>query len=302
MTYSFSRRPPSLRIAPQNPHATKQQQPIPFLKPFDYELSAMQTIRPILAITLFCFSGASCFAQKQPQVEIASVSLSRQDPDSEFGQPLGTFGAAGTAVDIYVKLADQTILSIDNKQSALVLSSDDGSELPLREQYDDVYGLRINPEDKSRASIQLGSKNLPGKKATRLSLSGALVLVVGKDLTTDTVDLKIAKNSKVKLGLIDATVMVRRDRDGDLNGQTIELNASRPFDSIASIEFLDGSGKVIESYPQGTGSWGGINGETTHSFNYHAESIAKSFKVRVLHFGKTNNVKLTIDKQFGLGL
>ncbi len=266
----------------------------------------MQTISPIFATTLFCFCAASCLAQQQPQVEIASVSLSQNDPDSEFGHALGTFGAAGTALDVYVKLPGQTILSINSKQSAVILSCDDGGELPLREQYDGVYNLQINSEDKSKASVQLGSENLPGKKATKLSLSGALVLVVGKDLTTDTVDLKVAKNSKVKLGLIDATVMVRGDRGGDdfgdPNGQTIELNASRPFDSLASIEFLDGSGKVIESYPQGSGSWGGINGETTHSVNYQVESVAKSFKVRVSYFGKTENVKLPIDKKFGMGL
>jgi len=269
---------------------------------FNHELSAMHTCQSLSVILLIIVFGSPGFTQETSRLEIAGVSIAKKDPKAEFERSLSGFGAAGTAVDVFVNLPDQSILAIDEKKSKVVLSCDDGGELPLREQFDGLFALNVR-DDKSTATIQLGSESLPGKTTTKLTLSGSLVLVVGKDKKTDNIDLKIVNNSKVKLGTIDAIVIVRGSNEdsGDPNSQTIELHSNRPFESIAALEFLDRSGEILESQAAGSGSWGS-EGDITYSAAYFVQSAAKSLKVRVSYFGRTENVTLPVDLEFGPGL
>ncbi len=267
--------------------------------------NSLRTVFTTSAILLTAAFQTYSFARQTPRIEVAGVSVSQKDPDSEFGRSLSGFGTAGTSVDLYLKLPKQTILSIDRKQSSIDLSCDDGGKLPLRDQFNGVLSLSFASDDKSIAAIQLGSEKLPGKKTTKFTLSGTIVLVVGKDLKTSEAELTIENNSKVKLGSVDATVTVRAE-DAEFNppdSQLFTLTASRSFDMISNLEFLDSSGKVIQSEPagSGSGSWGDSD-DLTYTNSYFVQTSQKNLKVRFSYFESTDRVKLPIDKTFGFGM
>ena len=253
---------------------------------------------PLVLMTLFCIA-TPCLAQKQPRLEIAGFSVAKKDPDSDSGRALGGFGTSGLQVDVYFETPGQAVVGIDLKQTKVSLKTEDGTELPLREQLtDQTLSLNMN-EERNGGTIQLGSETLPGPANTGLSLNGAIVLTVGKDSKTEEIDLKVVAGTKVKLGLLDATVG-RSGDDGDQEYQMIQLNAGNPFDSVSKIEFLDSKGEVIESYFGGSGSYGG-DGSMTFQQSYNVNSAAKSLKLRVTYFSKLESLKLPLALKCGLG-
>lgn len=260
----------------------------------------MRLFKSTLVAMLSLALVSHCAAQDKPRMEIASLSIAKKDPGSESGQSLSQFKSPGLEVEVYFALPDQTVLSIDSKQSQVAMTSDDGGELPLRDQFDGPYNLNLL-EDRSAGTIQLQSENVPGEKSTKLSLNGTFVVNVGKDKKTQIVELKIAQDSKIKLGSVEATVSQVGEAFGDPFKQMIELSAKESFDSISQIEFLDSKDNVIESSSAGSGRMG-FNDEITYSSSWQIASEAKSVKVRVSYFSKTESVKLPVNLEFGLGL
>ena len=261
---------------------------------------AVRVIKSTLVAMLVISLGSHCTAQEKPRVEIASLSIAKKDPGSEFGQSLSQFKNPGLELEVYFRLPDQTVLSIDAEKSEATLTSDDGGELPLRDGFDGPFDLNLQ-ESRNSGTIQIQSENLPGRKTTKLSLNGIFALIVGKDKKTEVVELKIAEGSKVKLGPVSAEISQVGDAYGDPFKQMVELSAKESFDSIAQIEFLDSKGNVIESSSAGSGRMG-FNDDITYSSSWQIASEAKTLKMRVSYFSKTESIKLPAKLESGSGL
>ncbi len=252
------------------------------------------------ATALLMFSASSASAQEKPRLEIAAVSVAKANPKSQFGEGLSRYRSPGVEVDLFFALPGETVLSINGKETKVVLSSDDGGELELQDRFEGPFELHID-EEKASGVIQFRSETPPGKKTTRLTVKGNFAVTVGRDSKTDDVDLKIEKGEKLKLGPINAEVSEIGEGYGDEFKQVVELSSKQPFDAIAKVEFLDAKGKVILSENAGSSSYG-FNDEMTYSRSWQLASDAKMIKVRVTYFQKTESVKLPANLEFGLGL
>ncbi|MFO0976367.1 MAG: hypothetical protein U0996_08205 [Planctomycetaceae bacterium] len=256
--------------------------------------------RLMLVIATVMVISATTMAQDKSHIEIAGLSVGKKDPDSEFGQGLSMMRQPGLEVDVFFKLPGKTVLSIDDKKSAVVLSTADGKELPLEEMFDSNYRLQLR-EEPSAGTISLKTGMLPDKKTSSLKLEGTFVFNVGSDLKTTDVELKLAQDSKVKFGPVDATVSQVGEGFGDPFKQSFELSSKNSFESVAKVEFLDAKGDVIESAGAGSGSFG-FGGDVTYSQSWQIASDAKAVKARISWFNKSESVKLPCRLEFGLGL
>ena len=233
-------------------------------------------------------------------LEIAGLGISKKDPKSQFGQGLSPMKSPGLEVDIYFQLPEQTVLSLDQKQSKVTITTDQGTELSLAEMFDGYFQMRPG-EDASTGVISIKSDELPDKKVNRLKLDGTLVLNVGRDLKTTESDLKLAEGTKIKLGTIDATVGQVGEAYNEPFKQSVELSSKKAFDSLAKIEFLDNKGNVIESGEGGSSSFG-FGDDMTYSRTWQIASDAKAVKVKVSYHASSEAIKVPCKLEFGLGL
>ena len=81
----------------------------------------------------------------------------------------------------------------------------------------------------------------------------------------------------------------------------MELSCKNSFDSIAKVEFLDSKGSAIENSEGGSGSFG-FGDDVTYSKSWQIASDAKTVKVRISYYAKTESVKLPCSLKFGLRL
>lgn len=257
----------------------------------------MRAFNLILVAAIF---AATADAQDKPVVEVAGFSVAKKDPKSEFGSSYSNFHQPGLNVDLFFMLPGKTVLSIDQKQTAMTLSTDDGGALELREQFDGVVNLNLR-EDNSSGILQLRSDALPGAKSTALIVDGTAVLIVGKDLKTEDVTVTIEEGAAVKIGGIEATIGEIGEAFGDPFKQQFSLSAKSSFDALAKLEFVDAKGNLIESQSAGGGSFG-FNDDITYSQGWQIASEAKQVTMRVSWFTKTEAVKLPVKLKFGLGL
>lgn len=253
----------------------------------------------ILLAVLFV-APVTAQAQEKPQLEIAGFSLSKKDPNSEFGQGLSRMRSPGLEVDVYFQLPGETVLSLDNKASNIVLKTNEGTELPLAEMFDGNFNMSPG-ENASVGIVSMKSGELPGKKTTQLKIDGTFVFNVGRDLKSADAELKLTEGSKVKFGPLEATVGQIGETFGEPFKQSVELSCKDSFDSIATVEFLDSKGTAIESSEGGSGSFG-FGGDVTYSRSWQIASDAKAVKVRVSYYAKTESVKVPCSLEFGLGL
>lgn len=239
-------------------------------------------------------------AQEKPQLEIAGFSVAKKDPNSQFGQGLSQMRTPGLEMDVYFQLPGETVLSLDNKQSKVTVSTSEKTELPLAEMFDGNFRMSAS-EKPGTGIISMKSDELPGRKTSQVKIDGTFVFNVGRDLKTDDVELKLSEGSKLKFGPLDATVGQIGDAFGDPFKQSVELSCKKSFDAISKIEFLDSKGNAIESAEGGSGSFG-FGDEVTYSRSWQIASDAKAVKVRISYYGRTETVKVPCSLAFGLGL
>lgn len=257
------------------------------------------------SLSLFAFGfsllfPALSYAQDKPTIEVASLILAKKDDKSEFGQSLSQMRSPGMEVELFFMTPKTTILGIDQKQSSLTVKSNDGTEIPLAEQFDGVLDLTVR-EDGNSGVLTFKSAELPPKKTTSLAVQGTVALIAGKETKTEESTIKLVQGGKAKLGPIEVSIESIGEGFGDPFKQSFDVNSSKSFDNIKSIEFLDDAGNVIESSEGGSGMFG-FNGEYTYSKSWQLASDAKSVKAKVTYFTKTETIKIPVKLDIGLGL
>ena len=243
---------------------------------------------------------ASTFAQDKVKLQIAGFSVGQKDPSSDFGQGLSMMRQPGLEVDLHFHAPKETVLSLDAKKTKIVLKQDDGTELPLEEMFDGNFRLNLD-EKPEKGVLSMRTSEIPAKGTKQIQLEGDLVLVVGRDLKTVDVEIALEEGKELKFGPLDATVGEIGDAFGEPFKKTFQLSSKKPFDAIASIEFVDAKGKVIESSSGGSGSFG-FGGDITYSRSWQIASDANSIKAKVSYYTKTEILEVPCKLEFGLGL
>lgn len=245
-------------------------------------------------------ASASTFGDEKVTLQIAGFSVGQKDPSSDFGQGLSMMRQPGLEVDLHFHAPKETVLSLDAKQTSLVLKQDDGTELPLEEMFDGNFRLTLN-EKPEKGVLSMRTSEIPAKGTKQIQLEGDLFLVVGRDLKTVDAEIVLEEGKELKFGPLDATVGEIGDAFGEPFKKTFQMSSKTPFDSIASIEFVDAKGKTVESSNGGSGSFG-FGGDITYSRSWQIASDAKSIKARVSYYSKTETLKVPCKLEFGLGL
>ncbi len=254
----------------------------------------------IILLTSVVVTGEILSAQEKTHVEIAGFSVGKKDPESQFGQGLSMTKQPGLETDIFFRLPGRTILSIDEKQSKITLTTNEGNQLPLEEFFDGFFQMTVN-DNPSEGTITLRCAELPAKSTSNFLIDGKFVLITGADLKTVDVDLKLVEGTKIKFGPAQLSVNQIGPAFGDPFKQSFELSGPQPLDTIQTVEFLDDKGEVIESSDSGSGS-SGFGENMTYSKSWQIATEAKTLKARVSYFSKTEPVNLPCKLTFGLGL
>ena len=247
----------------------------------------------------FAATTASVFGQEKAKLQIAGFSVGQKDPSSEFGQGLSMMRRPGLEVDLHFHAPKETVLSLDSKQTSLVLKQDDGTELPLDEMFDGQFSLSVN-EESDKGVVSMRTSEIPAKGTKQIQLEGDLVLVVGRDLKTVDVEIALEEGKELKFGPLDVTVGQIGDAFGEPFKKSVELSSKKSFDAIAKVEFVDAKGKTVESSSGGSGNFG-FGGDVTYSRSWQIASDAKSIKAKVSYYTKTEALKVPRKLEFGLG-
>jgi hypothetical protein len=93
----------------------------------------------IISLTSVAVTGEILSAQEKTHVEIAGFSFGKKDPESQFGQGLSITKQPGLETDVFFRLPGRTILSIDEKQPKITLTTNEGKQLPLEEFFDGFF-------------------------------------------------------------------------------------------------------------------------------------------------------------------
>jgi hypothetical protein len=243
---------------------------------------------------------ASAFGQEKVTLQIAGFSVGQKDPSSEFGQGLSMMRQPGLEVDLHFHAPKETVLSLDTKKTTIELKQDDGTELPLEEMFDGNFRLSLN-EKPEKGLVSMRTAIIPAKGTKSIQMEGDLVLVVGRELKTGDVEIVLDEGKELKFGPLDVTVGQIGDAYGEPFKKSFELSSKKPFDSIATIEFVDAKGKAVESSSGGSGSFG-FGGDITYSRSWQIASDAKSIKAKISYYTKTETLKVPCKLEFGLGL
>jgi hypothetical protein len=191
------------------------------------------------------------------------------------------------------------VLSLDNKQTKLVLKQDDGAELPLTEMFDGNFRMSLS-EQPDKGVVSMRTSEIPAKGTKQIQIEGDLVLVVGRELKTVDVEIVLEEGKELKVGPLDVTVGQIGDAFGEPFKKSFELSSKKSFDAIAKVEFVDAKGNAVESSSGGSGSFG-FGGDVTYSRSWQIASDAKSIKAKVSYYSKTETLKVPCKLEFGLG-
>lgn len=149
-----------------------------------------------ILLTSVVSTGEILSAQEKTHVEIVGFSVGKKDPESQLGQGLPMTKQPGLETEIFFRLPGRTILSIDEKQSKITVTTNEGDQLPLKELFDGCFQMTVN-DNPSEGTITLRSAELPAKSASNILSDGTFVLITGADLKTVDVDLKLVEGTKI---------------------------------------------------------------------------------------------------------
>ncbi|MCA9058715.1 MAG: hypothetical protein KDA85_09455 [Planctomycetaceae bacterium] len=239
-------------------------------------------------------------AKGKHSIEVASLSVAKAKPGSEFAESLSPYQRAGIEVELYFQTPGMTVLAMNQEKSQLTLATQDGTELPLAEGFDGILDLQINDEAES-GIVKLRSDNPPAPNTQRLVVTGNVVLVAGEAPKTEEVVLNVKPDAAIRIAGIDATITEIGDAFAEPFKKSITLRTKKKLDVVKSIEFLSMSGKPIESSPSGT-SYFGFGDDFTYDSSYEIASDDPQVKLKITWFTKSSEHTIPVKLDFGPGL
>ena len=233
----------------------------------------------LFAAILFCLTSSS-FAQ-QPQAEVAGIQVIRVKHGEGFSG-LAPFNAQdkGTALSLLFKGKDMSIIDFNMDESLVAVFKDDkGTELLVEKTGFNKDGFGPFPkvsEDGKAALVEVRSKTVPTKEATKLTAKGMIVLkTASKTKTEKSAAVELKKGTKLKIGKLSFVIKdASKPSFGD-DALSIELETKdKEIELVAATRFLDASGKELESQNAGSSSMG-FNGNFTYGRSFTLKKLPK---------------------------
>ncbi|MEZ5977468.1 MAG: hypothetical protein R3F34_04540 [Planctomycetota bacterium] len=214
---------------------------------------------------------------------------------------------AGVEFQVALKVPGSTLLSVDGDHCKIRSFVDDkGTNLAAGTE-DSYFGwvqmaTRFDDDENlDTTSLTITTTTLPAKGASRIDLDATAVLLDAGDPSTASLDVALAIDTPVVVGPIDAKISeIASEEWGDVV-MRIELQSSKAFDAIRSIEFQDADGNAIGSEDMGSGSWEVFGKKTyTRSIGLHAK--VERAKIVVNYWGRLDMLEVPLRFSAGVGL
>lgn len=212
-----------------------------------------------------------------PTIEVQGLRVVKKGYSDRI-KPFNWF--PGTSVSLLVKNAAGGIISCDHNNSTLTTFKDDtGKDLLTSPPLSDfsTKGFQTSAwisDDTKAATVEIAAPALPSENAQKLLMEGTLKVRTATNKEVQTakgVDLKAG--TKFSVGPYNFEVkQVGKPQWSYNNAQYgVTFETKQELTKLESIEFLDGSGKKIES-STGTSSRTSINNNVTVTREFHMQS------------------------------
>lgn len=266
------------------------------------------------AVCIVPISTAQEKAAEGLKAKVVGLSIARKDPRPEPGGSLAYGLPTGVAVHFLVETKGKCFIRFDQRASKLaVLSDDKGNNLKGPERKTKGGDLRPvwgwlsvwrSPQQlkgpRDRARFRIASKSLPAADAKGIKVKANLLAVIGSDEKTQELKgVRLRRRTALKLGTIDAKIQFVTVYG---NSRNVQFTASKTFDEIKEIAFLDARGKLIKSY-EGGSTWSErADGSVSYARQYNVQTTRSAVTLKVIYFERVEKVGVPIEADVGLGL
>ncbi len=244
--------------------------------------------------------------QRETELDIVGLSVTSPRPDSEYGESAVLGRQAGTEVHLRCRDKNKFFIGLAEKdgesRSSVRLLDDDGKELPNDDNYS-MFGFASEfSDDGHEVLIPVSASGLPPAECAKIHVRGTLVLISGKDETTESVTFEVSQGIKTKLGNVDVQLSEIEESPYGEPGWMLSFESSQDMDAIAEIKFMDEAGKELESTSAGGGSYG-FDDQMTYTRNIVIEGGQPAkLTAQVRYFKSTEDVSIPVDLPVTLGL
>lgn len=217
----------------------------------------------------------------------------------------------GTTVVVLVTLPRGGIIAFDPTASKVETFVDDkGSNMLETKSSQFHFGggpfgswPKISKDAKA-AVIELQSKQVPAKGATKLSAKGTLVFKKATRKKTYThKDVALKVGTKIEAGSIpfEVTKVGKPQWGSDKDRLAVTLKATQDLSKIAAVRFLDAEEKEIKSRPFGTTKSSAF-GKTTIQQSYRLEQKVDAVTVAIDYWEDMEVLNLPFEVEASVGL
>jgi hypothetical protein len=235
---------------------------------------------------------------KKNTARVSGLNISK----IEKGDPGMFFGAtASTNVAVVLTLPGRSIIGVDTNASKLTSFTDDKKtdlskpKTPsfFKQPWLSFYNQLSN--DKQRCTVHLVSMNAPAAGATKILVKASVAVLCGSDeKKAEKKDVAVKDGTKEKVG--PAELEVKSPFPGAKNLSLIFLT-DKPV--IKTVEFFDADGKAVKANPGFAFTPPGSKKHQT-AYNLLDPKVTK-VTVKLTYFEKTEEVKVPLNLNFGLG-
>lgn len=246
-------------------------------------------------------------------LKVMALSVGRPGHISDnLGNSWGNW-PAGTQVSCLYTDTGRNLIQINEEGSKFTSFTDDQGK-NLLEKTESPFGdtgMRMMPNfspDGHQCQFSLEAQSVPGPKAKAIRIKGYVVAVSGTDVKTETQkDVALTKDTKVKLGQLEATISeVTSDKGFDGQEQTVfTLDSSKPFDTLKELTAQGADGKEVKLTSQ---VWvssnmvgpGGVGSSYSRSYGVKGKVDKVSLTAKL--YSKVENFKIPVDLTVSVGL
>lgn len=264
---------------------------------FGLAMAAIVWLRPL--------DVAACVPQDKVTVDVVGLSVTKPDPDSQFGWSLIPGRNAGTEVHIRLTAAGQTILSVATAKSdgagELGIAVSGGGKLKAGSGGGDLNFLAQISEDGQHCTLPIQSDDLPPAGTRALTVTGRVKITTGNDLQTQRVKIELKPEAQFQIGTHKLELS---DVEDDMFGEdawSLTFQSSQSLATIKEFKFFDDAGQEIESSAAGSHSFG-FGNQMTYGRSFRVMGKPTSVHVEASYFASTQDIEVPIDLTCELGL
>ena len=255
----------------------------------------------VLALVLWGMADSQvAFAFQDIDVSVVGLAITKEDPESEYGESMVPGLQAGTTVYVRVQLPKRTVIKItQSKDTPLSIKDSTGKTLP--DSGSDFGFMSSISDDGKTVLVPVSANTVPAEGAKSITISGTVTLICGADPKTEEVAVEIASGKKVELAGIEFEISDIQDSFMLDDGQMFELQSKTSPSQIKSIKAILANGKRVEVSPSGSSEFG-FGDDITFGRSYDVPcKVASIKKLEVTFFENVEEVNVPMDLSVELG-